>query len=86
MKIGLVPLVSCCGPIAAELKRRVEAAAPAAVVLESFLGAKALAAVCSTTAINFHACIYDAYGMSVVEAAAFGAPSVSVTLAGAATQ
>ena len=73
---GLVLLVSCCGPTGVELARRVRAAAPEAAVLESFLGAEALAAVFSATVLNLHPCLYDAYGMSVVEAAAFGAPSV----------
>jgi len=27
------------------------------------------------TCLNVHPCVYDAYGMTVVEAAAFGAPS-----------
>ena len=73
---GLVPLVCACGPCADELQRRVRAAAPAAVVLDAFLGPQALAAVYSATALNLHPCTYDAYGMSLVEAAAFGAPSV----------
>lgn len=32
--------------------------------------------VFSQTLLNFHPCVYDAYGMTVVEAAAFGVPSV----------
>jgi glycosyltransferase involved in cell wall biosynthesis len=32
--------------------------------------------VYSHTLLNFHPCIYDAYGMTVVEAAAFSVPSV----------
>ena len=72
---GLTPLISCCGPTASELQARVRAAAPSAVVLETFLGADALAALFEHTALNVHPCLYDAYGMSVVEAAAFGAPS-----------
>lgn len=36
------------------------------------------------TLLNIHPCLYDAYGMTMVEAAAFGAPSVvNVGLGGA---
>ena len=73
---GLVPLVSCCGPSADELKARVRAAAADAAILDTFLGPAALAAIYAATALNLHPCLYDAFGMSVVEAAAFGAPSV----------
>ena len=76
---GLVPLLagaSADAALAAEVKGRIRAAAPSAVILDEFLGAAALAAVFSATRLNVHPCLYDAYGMSVIEAAAFGAPSV----------
>lgn len=46
------------------------------VILDSFLPPEALAAIFSCTILNFHPCSYDAYGMSVIEAAAMGVPSV----------
>lgn len=46
------------------------------VVIDHFLGPREMAAVFSLTAINVHPCLYDAYGMTVVEAAAFGATSI----------
>lgn len=76
---GFVPLL--CGAVAqldlaAEVKARLRRAAPSAVILDDFLGPAALGAIYSATLLNIHPCLYDAYGMSVVEAAAFGAPSV----------
>jgi len=46
------------------------------VVIKHFLGPKELAAVLTRTAINIHPCFYDAYGMTLVESAAFGVPSI----------
>lgn len=51
-------------------------AACGVVVIDQHLGPEEMAALFSHTALNFHPCTYDAYGMSVVEAAAFGAPSI----------
>ena len=75
----VVPLL--CGAssdaeYAAEVKRALAEAAPQARIFDDFLGAEELADVFAATVLNFHPCAYDAYGMSVVEAAAFGAPSV----------
>ena len=76
---GVTPLL--CGAAAEpgyanEVRRRVKAACPSAVILEHHLGPDEMAALFSHTALNVHPCAYDAYGMSVVEAAAFGAPSL----------
>ena len=78
-ELGLIPLLagssadeSYAQAVKAELRRL----APNAIVLDSFLPPKSLAAVFARTALNFHPCAYDAYGMTVVEAAACGAPSV----------
>lgn len=49
---------------------------PDAVVESSFMGPSDMRAVFSATALNVHAALADAYGMTIVEAAAFGAPSV----------
>ena len=56
------------------MRARLLAAHPSAVVIESFLGPEALGAVFARTALNVHPCAYDAYGMTLVEAAAFGCP------------
>ena len=44
--------------------------------IESFLNAKQLGKIYSRTKLNVHPCRKDAYGMTVIEAAAFGAPSL----------
>jgi hypothetical protein len=50
---------------------------PAPPLLASaFLGAPDMAAIFARTAINVHPALSDAYGMTIVEAAAFGAPSL----------
>jgi glycosyltransferase involved in cell wall biosynthesis len=49
---------------------------PKSTVLDHFLGPTELAALQRRSLLNFHPPTYDAFGMSVVEAAAFGTPSV----------
>jgi hypothetical protein len=44
--------------------------------IESFLNAAQLGEIYSRTKLNVHPCRKDAYGMTVIEAAAFGAPSL----------
>eukprot|EP00578_Thalassiosira_sp_NH16_P029027 CAMPEP_0181097632 /NCGR_PEP_ID=MMETSP1071-20121207/11674_1 /TAXON_ID=35127 /ORGANISM="Thalassiosira sp., Strain NH16" /LENGTH=478 /DNA_ID=CAMNT_0023180129 /DNA_START=259 /DNA_END=1691 /DNA_ORIENTATION=- len=46
------------------------------VIINHHLGPRELAAVFSHTVLNVHPCLYDAYGMTMVESAAFGVPSV----------
>ena len=77
--LGLVPLLcgaSADAELAREVKSRLRAAAPSAVILDNFLGAAEMAGIFAATRLNVHPCLYDAYGMSVVEAAAFGAPTL----------
>ncbi|CAJ1960384.1 unnamed protein product [Cylindrotheca closterium] len=45
-------------------------------LVDTFLSPHELCAIFQATAINFHPCSYDAYGMTIVEAAAMGVPSV----------
>ena len=78
-ELCLIPLLagssadeSYAAAVKAELRRLV----PHAIILDSFLSPLSLAAVFAHTALNFHPCAYDAYGMTIVEAAACGAPSV----------
>ena len=77
---AVVPLLcgATGGEYAGEIKRRFEAAATpyGGVVVETFLDAAALGEVYRASLLNVHPCGYDAYGMTVVEAAAFGTPSV----------
>eukprot|EP00850_Spirogloea_muscicola_P001236 SM000004S15106 [mRNA] locus=s4:1239196:1242035:- [translate_table: standard] len=61
---------------AERVKERVVAASPDAVLIHGFMGPQEMATVYSQTLLNIHPCVYDAYGMTVVEAAAFGAPSI----------
>ncbi len=51
------------------VKSRLRAAAPEALVVEHFLGPQQLADIYRATLLNVHPCSYDAYGMTVVEAA-----------------
>lgn len=60
------------GEYAEGLKARLRAAAPNAVVEERFLGPQDLAHIFAATALNVHPPVYDAYGMTVVEAASQG--------------
>ncbi|MEW5300916.1 MAG: hypothetical protein WDW36_003808 [Sanguina aurantia] len=51
------------------LKRRLREAAPQSVIVEEFLGPSQLAELYSKTRMNVHPATYDAYGMTIVEAA-----------------
>ena len=44
--------------------------------MRGFGGAAELAAVWRETLLNIHTATYEAYGMTIVEAAAFGVPSL----------
>ncbi|BDA42205.1 hypothetical protein COCOBI_03-0920 [Coccomyxa sp. Obi] len=77
-RLGIIPLMcgSASGPYADGLKARLRAAVPDAVIEERFLGPADLARIFAATALNVHPPLYDAYGMTVVEAASQGAPSL----------
>ena len=60
------------GEYADGIRARLRAAASGAVIQDSFLGPAALAAIFAATLLNVHPCRYDAYGMTVVEAASQG--------------
>ena len=49
---------------------------PQGVIVEGFLGPQQLASIFTHAILNVHTAPYEAYGMTIVEAAAFGAPSV----------
>ena len=85
-ELGLIPLLA--GATADELyatsvKEQLTRIAPNAILVESFLSPSELAGIFSKTALNFHPCAYDAYGMTIVEAAACGVPSVFAVGVGA---
>jgi len=67
---------------ARQARQRLLRAVPssAIVIIDRFLSPNELGSVFAHTVLNFHPSSYDAYGMTIVEAAAFGAPTV---LAGA---
>jgi hypothetical protein len=52
-----------------DTKAKLRAVAPSAVILERFVGPEELAAMYSKTRLNVHTATYDAFGMTVVEAA-----------------
>ena len=76
MRAQVTPLLlgSAQTPYAQELRGRFRAAAPKGRVEESFLGPDSIAGIYAQTRLNFHPCLYDAFGMTVVEAASQGAP------------
>lgn len=61
---------------ARKIRERLLKAVPSAIVVDRFLSPKELGAVFAHTILNFHPSSYDAYGMTIVEAAVFGAPTV----------
>ena len=61
-------------PYAQELRGRFRAAAPEGRVEERFLGPDSIAGIYAQTRLNFHPCLYDAFGMTVIEAASQGVP------------
>ena len=78
-RLELVPLL--CGAAsdeeyAKECRDLLRLHYPNAVVIEDFLGPEQLASIFAHTFVNIHPCAYDAFGMTAVEASAFGAPSI----------
>ena len=61
---------------AAEALSAIAAAYPGTHFEEAFMGPAELHAVFRRAALNIHPCLADAYGMTVIEAAACGAPSL----------
>eukprot|EP00756_Hemistasia_phaeocysticola_P042643 Hpha_TRINITY_DN1697_c0_g1::TRINITY_DN1697_c0_g1_i1::g.48691::m.48691 len=51
-------------------------AVPSTIVEPNFLGSERLAEIFGASLLNIHSPLYDAYGMTVVEAASFGAPTL----------
>tara|TARA_B110000977_G_scaffold180808_2_gene240872 strand:- start:18247 stop:20322 length:2076 start_codon:yes stop_codon:yes gene_type:complete len=66
------------GPYADSIRTAFKVAAKGrnCLIIEKFLDADGLRELYEKTLLNFHPCKKDAYGMTIVEAGAFGAPSV----------
>jgi glycosyltransferase involved in cell wall biosynthesis len=77
-RLGVVPtlLAASATPFAESVVHEFQQRVPGGRVLRQFLDARHLSAVYAATRLNFHPCMYDAYGMTVIEAASQGAPSV----------
>lgn len=77
-KLGLQPLLlaASSSSYAQEIVREFEEKVPEGRVERRFMCAEDLAEVFRCTFLNVHPCEYDAYGMTVVEAASQGAPSI----------
>jgi glycosyltransferase involved in cell wall biosynthesis len=76
---GYVPLLAGAASdveYATRVKKEMREACSHAIIIDSFLSPQELAAIFDHTVLNFHPCAYEAYGMTVVEAAAMGVPSV----------
>jgi glycosyltransferase involved in cell wall biosynthesis len=84
-ELGVTPLLigAAQDEWALRLKNRLRNAVKSSVIIESFLGPADLAQIYSKTRLNFHPPTYDAYGMTIIEAASQGAPSVAHDRSGA---
>eukprot|EP00249_Psilotum_nudum_P010260 c22433_g1_i1 orf=399-2063(+) len=77
---GIIPFL--CGgahgdnAYAGHVKSRLKTAMPQAVIYDGIMGPMQLSELYMHTLLNVHPCIDDAYGMTVIEAAAFAVPSV----------
>lgn len=78
-RTGVVPLL--CGAdsqpeYAGRIKEELRRTVPHAVIMDKFLTPDELAVVLKNSVLNIHSAIYEAYGMTIVEAAAMGCPTV----------
>eukprot|EP00884_Botryococcus_braunii_P006373 jgi/Botrbrau1/15737/Bobra.4_1s0105.1 len=58
------------------VKQRLKAVVPTSIISPHFLGPVDMAAIFGRARLNIHPPLYDAYGMTIVEAACQGTPSV----------
>lgn len=78
-RTGVVPLI--CGAdsqpeYARRLKDELKKTVPHAVIMDKFLRPEELAIVLQNSVLNIHPAVYEAYGLTIVEAAAMGCPTV----------
>lgn len=78
-RTGITPLL-LGAPSQPEYAQRIRSdlqdAVPNAVVMDAFLSPDSLAEVLQQAALNIHPALYEAYGLTIVEAAAMGCPSI----------
>lgn len=58
------------------LKRRFKQTVPSAVIIDKFLHSVQLAQILQSSSLNLHPALYEAFGMTIVEAGSCGVPSV----------
>ena len=77
-RLQLTPLLlaSAQTPYAQELRNQFQQQVPTGVIHQEFLSPAGLTEIFAATRLNVHPCRYDAYGMTVVEAAAQDAPTL----------
>lgn len=76
---GFIPLLAGASSdveYAQNVKEQLRRVQPNSIIIDHFLSPEGLAAIFSRAALNFHPCEYEAYGMTIVEAASFGVPSI----------
>ena len=56
---------------------RILALCPAAIIIDDFLAPEALAEIFAQSLVNFHPALYEAFGLTMVEAAALGCPTIA---------
>lgn len=61
---------------ACDLRVKLQDGVPRCQIIDRFLGPQELAEIYAKTLLNVHPCAYDAYGMTCVEAASQGAPTL----------
>lgn len=69
---------SATSPFANSVRKRLQSVCPNSIILSQFLGPRELAQLYRSTCLNFHPCAYDAFGMTIVEAASQGNTAVGV--------
>lgn len=58
------------------IRELLKSSVPNAIVMDTFLQPQQLATILQNSVLNIHPALYEAYGMTIVEAAAMGCPSV----------
>lgn len=78
-RTGAVPLIlgaSTQPEYAKQVREELLRNLPGAIVMDDFLGPVKLAAVLQDAIVNVHPALYEAYGLTIVEAGAMGCPSI----------
>jgi glycosyltransferase involved in cell wall biosynthesis len=78
-EFGYIPLLAGAASeeiYAEQVRNELRRVAPNSIIVQEFLSPSTLVAIFSRSVLNFHPCNYDAYGMTIIEAAACGVPSI----------